>query len=1020
MQSHGAGNGMMRHRVGTGLRRSVRWLAALACLASFAGCGGGSGTPTYVVTTTATAGGNVSPASVVVARGGTAALIVSPEVGWLIASVTGCGGTLVNNTFTTGPINAHCTVTATFVRQRHLVTASAEPGGTISPQSIEVEHGSTASFLITPEEGRVIDGIDGCNGSLEGLTYTTAPVTAPCQVSVAFRNPNLSGTIIPAGGTAVDSDVNDPLAPFRTNDNFLQAQPIPNPVTLGGYVNVAGAGPEGRSFATGDPVDIFRVGLLAGQTITLRIASDDVADDLDLYLYDEDENIVDASVDDVSRVESVVVPPDGAGDYFVLVHALSGASNYLLSIGSAFEENPATMRLSDDFIPGEAVVLPASRDGADGFFLQGMGAGRVQESEPRNLLIDLAEFRSAQPQTAAVVQAERIWRELAGPDGQLRTRDPLTADKLATLWLIKGLAHDPALAHAAPNYWHELHATFTPNDPRYPLQWHYPQISLPQAWPLSTGADVVVAVIDSGVHLAHPDLEGRLVPGYDFVLGIPGGNDPGDDPVPPGGSGYHGTHVTGTVVAATNNNLGVAGVAFNASVMPLRACGTTGCPGFAIEQSLRFAAGLPNDSGTVPANPAQVINLSLGRGGPALASEQALYDELRARNIVVVSSAGNNDDSTPGYPAAYRNVFAVSAVDIQRRKAFYSSFGSWIDVAAPGGDLRRDLNADGFPDGVLSTVVDDRDGGATPAYRFFQGTSMASPHVAGVVALMRSAVPALTAQDIENLLRNGAITDDLGPPGHDEVFGHGLINAYKAVVEALNAGGVPVIPAPFMVASPPVANFGTTFQSLTIVFENAGGGTLEFGTPTEDSEGWLEIAAVESNDELVVTLSVRRQGLGGGIYTAMLTVPSNANTVGVPVIMQVAPVMEANVGQQYVLLVEPETFQVVRGVRADIAQDGRQHFWFEDVQPGTYLLFTGSDADNDDFVCDAGESCGVYRSPGDPVLVVVGGSDLEGLDFSSGYDLANPSAAATLETGEGLGLRKPGPVPGRGLPRSAD
>jgi serine protease len=529
-----------------------------------------------------------------------------------------------------------------------------------------------------------------------------------------------------------------------------------------------------------------------------------------------------------------------------------------------------------------------------------------------------------------------------------------------------------------------------------------------------------VAVIDSGVYLDHPDLEGRLLPGYDFVLGIPGGNDPGDDPVPPGGSGYHGTHVTGTIVAATNNNLGVAGVAFNARVMPLRACGTTGCPGFAIEQSLRFAAGLPNDSGTVPANPAQVINLSLGRGGPALASEQALFDELRARDIVVVSSAGNNDDSTPLYPAAYRNVFAVSAVDIQRRKAFYSSFGSWIDVAAPGGDLRRDLNADGFPDGVLSTVVDDRDGGSTPVYRFFQGTSMASPHVAGVVALMRSAVPALTAQDIENLLRNGAITDDLGPPGHDEVFGHGLINAHKAVVEALNTGGMPVDVDPFMVASPPVANFGTTFQSLTIVFENAGGGTLEFGTPTEDSGGWLEVTAVESDDELVVTLSVEREGLDEGIYTATLTVPSSANTVEVPVFMQVAQLLEANVGQQYVLLVDPDAFEVVRAVIAEIVGDGSQSFRFGNVAPGNYLLFTGSDADNDNFICDRGESCGVYRSPGDPVLIVVDDSDLEGLDFSSGYDLANPSAAATLEAGEGLKLRKPGLVPGRGLPRSAD
>ena len=900
----------------------------------------------------------------------------------------------------------------------HTVTATATTGGTISPSSATVMHGSTATITLVPDEGYLISGVTGCGGSLEGTTYTTAPVTAPCQVFVAFRLPQISGTIWPAGGTAVDSSVNDPLAPFTPNNDFSQAQLISNPVTLGGYVNVAGAGPEGRSFATGDPVDTFRVSLLAGQTITLRIASDDVADDLDLYLIDENENIVDASLGKSARVESVLVPPDGTGNYFVQVHAFSGASNYLLNIGPAFEESQPTMRLSDDFLPGEAVVLLAEMDdaGSDpsaGLFPQGLAAERAQEHRRRNMLIDLAEFRSGRPQAVPVTRAERAWRELAGPDRDLRVQDSVTADKLATLLLIKGLAHDPAIAHAAPNYLHDLHLTTTPNDPRYPLQWHYPQISLPQAWPLSSGADVVVAVIDSGVYLAHPDLEGRLLPGHDFVLGIPGGNDPGDDPVPPGGSSYHGTHVTGTIAAATNNRLGVAGVAFNARVMPLRACSTIGCSSFAVEQALRYAAGLPNDSGTVPANPAQVINLSLGRGGPALASEQALYDELRARDIVVVSSAGNNDTSTPSYPAAYRNVFAVSAVDFQRRKAYYSSFGSWIDVAAPGGDLRRDLSGDGFPDGVLSTVLDDRDDKATPAYRFFQGTSMAAPHVAGVVALMRSAVPAVTADDIENLLRNGMITDDLGPPGHDEVFGHGLINAYKAVVETLNAGGLPVELDPFMVASPRTANFGTTLQSVTIVFENAGGGTLEFATPSEDSGGWLGVTAVESGDELVVTLSVEREGLDEGVYTATLTVPSSANTVEVPVLMQVAQLPEANIGQQYVLLVNPESFATVRQVRAEIRADGSQRFRFGNVPPGTYLLFTGSDANNDLLICDAGESCGVYRSPGDPVFIVVDDRDLAGLDFSSGYHLAERSAAATLAAGEGL-------VPPRGLSRSAD
>jgi serine protease len=469
--------------------------------------------------------------------------------------------------------------------------------------------------------------------------------------------------------------------------------------------------------------------------------------------------------------------------------------------------------------------------------------------------------------------------------------------------------------------------------------------------------------------------------------------------------------VAGTVAAATNNGIGVAGIAFGARVMPLRVCTATGCPGHAIEQALRFAAGLSNDSGTVPATPAQVINLSLGRqGGPALATEQNLYNALRTQNIVVVSSAGNNNTNEPGYPAAYDNVWAVSAVDIEGNRAYYSNFGAWIDVAAPGGDLRRDVNGDGFPDGVLSTYVDDRDGSPLPRYLFMQGTSMASPHVAGVVALMRSAVPALSAQDIEALLRNGTITDELGAPGRDDTYGHGLINAAKAVSAALNTGGEPVALEPFMSASPPQVNFGTGLGRVTVVLSNAGGGELVFGTPTQDSGSWLAVSAQQSGEQLFLTLTAERSGLEQGVYSATVTVPSNANTVEIPVVLQVADVLSASIGLQYVLLADPDTFQVLRGAVAEPLADGRQSFRIDDVEPGEYLLVSGSDADNDNFICDQGESCGIYRTPGDIVLIQVGGEDVTGLEFTSGYELSSTAAeaAAQPEAVPSLGLAPEG------------
>ena len=910
----------------------------------------------------------------------------------LAAVAAGCGGGSSTPSFT--------------------VTATAAAGGTISPQSIEVKRGSRATFDVMPSSGFVIEGVTGCGGSLAGNAFTTAPVSGDCAVLATFRRPVVSGTVIPAGGTAADSDVNDPAAPFASNDDFPEAQPIPNPVTLGGYANVPGAGPEGRSRAEGDEFDVFRVGLLGGQVVTLLVASEDANDDLDLYLLDLGGEIVDASVGDAARTESIIVPDGVSGEFFLAVRAFSGASKYLLNIGQPVSDMAAATRVGDAFVPGELVIRladePESKDPAlEGLRLLGARAGRVEGAAPRNMLVTLDELSTQHARIAGARQRIDAL-QAAQPFGLLGPRDGRMAKKLETLLTAKALARDPAIAAVTPNYLHALHATFTPDDLHYRLQWHYPQISLPQAWPINTGAGVIVAVIDSGVFLAHPDLAGRLVDGYDFIAGIPGGNDPGDSPIPPGGSTFHGTHVAGTVAAATDNGIGVAGTAFDARVMPLRVCTTSGCPGFAIEQALRYAAGLPNDSGTVPAQTASVINLSLGRqGGPALSGEQLLYDELRARDIVVVASAGNSDTSEPSYPAAYQNVLAVSAVDIEARKARYSNFGSWIDLAAPGGDLQRDLNADGFPDGVLSTIADDRDGVPVPRFAFLQGTSMAAPHVAGVMALIRSAVPALSAQDIEALLRNGLITEDLGLPGRDEIYGHGLINAARAVTEALSTGGAPVELAPFMSASPPSVNFGTGLATATIVFSNSGGGELEFGALSEDSGGWLGVASERAEGSLIVRLSTDRASMAEGVYLATVTVTSSANTVEVPVFMQVADILSASVGLQSVLLVDPETFATQYGAIAVPAPDGSQAFRVEDVAPGTYLLASGSDSDNDGFICDAGESCGIYRGAGDVVLIEVEDADVDGLEFTAGYGLsAAESQALPSSPGHGLPLRR--------------
>ncbi|HMR04015.1 MAG TPA: hypothetical protein PKA43_11650, partial [Candidatus Competibacter phosphatis] len=174
----------------------------------------------------------------------------------------------------------------------------------------------------------------------------------------------LSGTVRPASGVASDSDVNDPLAPYRANDTVADAQPLPNPVTLGGYVNQPGAGPAGRSRSGGDASDVYKIKLLAGQQISLQIAGDGIQNDLDLGLADIEGNILDAAVSQ-NRVESLTVTT--GGDYLLVVTADRGASNYVLTVGQSLASTTAGMRLSDPFVVGEAITRfqPAAvrRDG---------------------------------------------------------------------------------------------------------------------------------------------------------------------------------------------------------------------------------------------------------------------------------------------------------------------------------------------------------------------------------------------------------------------------------------------------------------------------------------------------------------------------------------------------------------------------------------------------------------------------------------------------------------------------------
>ena len=308
--------------------------------------------------------------------------------------------------------------------------------------------------------------------------------------------------------------------------------------------------------------------------------------------------------------------------------------------------------------------------------------------------------------------------------------------------LLTQLRADPQIEFAERDYLAE--AAFSPNDPQVlnGNEWHLAKIQAPEAWNSTAGgSNTIVAVLDSGVNAAHPDLLSRLVQGYDFVWGDP---DPSDD-------FGHGTAVSGLIAAAGNNGIGVAGVAFNARVMPIKVMNSSGFAAYsAIAQGIRFAV----DRG------AQVINISI-TGTSASATLQDAINYAWNSNVVVVAAAGNNASNIPLYPAMCSNVVAVSASLADDSLAGFSSYGRHIALAAPG-------NA------IWSTTRD-----LITGYSAWSGTSFASPVVAGVAALIVTARPALSSRQIVSILEQTA--DDVGEPGFDPLFGYGRVNAARAI-----------------------------------------------------------------------------------------------------------------------------------------------------------------------------------------------------------------------------------------------
>ncbi len=354
----------------------------------------------------------------------------------------------------------------------------------------------------------------------------------------------------------------------------------------------------------------------------------------------------------------------------------------------------------------------------------------------------------------------------------------LRAAKVKNIFdLAAAYSKNPNVEYARPNY--VCRAFFVPNDQFYSYQWHFPLINMEQAWDLETGdPGVVIAVVDTGVayenyaerinrrrmvyYYQAPDLaQTSFVAGYDFI-----NNDghPNDDE-------GHGTHITGTIAQSTNNQIGVAGIAFNCSIMPVKVLNKTGAGTVdSLADGIIFAA----DHG------AKVVNMSLGFS-PDVTPEDipAVTEAVRYaynKGCVLVASSGNDGVGIVSLPAAYPEVIAVGAVHSGDERADYSQYGTGLALVAPGGD-ELDRNEDGYMDGVLQQTF----GNSTNdwGYWFYSGTSCAAPHISGVAALLIAKGVAISPEDVREALTTTAV--DKGPAGWDEEYGWGRVDAFAAL-----------------------------------------------------------------------------------------------------------------------------------------------------------------------------------------------------------------------------------------------
>ena len=785
-----------------------------------------------------------------------------------------------------------------------------------------------------------------------------------------------------AGTIVVPGVVWGMLAEREPNGTPSRAQVLP-PLEPDGTLKVAGDGSaDGSRTGLVDATDAFRVVTPVGVdvVVTLLAQSGGVAQSaFDLAALDAGTGLPIASSATASNPEVVSFSLAAGAAADLVVTCASGAGAWTLTIETttAVPARIATTRTgwSPSDAPSEAATDYALDD---------------PDLVPGRLLLRVRGGRAEAEAAAASVGGALRRRTASGTwvvdVPSLRAQGPR-----ASLAGCARLGLHESVVRVEPDA--VVRPCAVPDDPRLGAQWPLSAIGAPSAWDVSFGSSsVVVGVIDTGV-VAHPDLDAQRVGGYDFVDdAATAGDGDGRDPDPTdegardgegGTSSWHGSHVAGIAVARAGNGYGVAGVAPGCRFMPLRATGVGGGSTSDLADAILYAAGLAaTDDGPALAAPLRVVNMSLGLGVDVAEIRDAVQAAAGA-GVLLVASAGNTGGAVL-YPAAYPEVLAVGAVDGRLVHAAYSCVGTELDLVAPGGGADgRDTEADGFHDGVLSTVLDETVAPAVPSFGYESGTSMASPHVAGAAALLLSVEPSLTAAQARAALL--ATCRDLDVAGPDTLTGAGLLAVGEAVRKVLADRGTPRADPARLLLSSTSLRVASDASTGFVYVSNAGGGTLTVDTiavQTDTGVPWLgafaTLAAPGSPatvDRVVVV--VDRTGLASGAYAGTVFVRNGATVLGaLRVVAEVGPAPDLG-AEVPVVLRRTSNGAVVASTTA--RPENGYRYVFAGVAAGDYTVLAGTDRDDDGFFCEAGDLCGSHGA-----FTVVAGERTTGVDVVLG------------------------------------